>query len=344
MSDYLYNILARSFGLTETAQPLLTSLFEPPRDFKPVDALQTSAPTAESALASGAVDERERPVLSADKQPDAPAQMAQPSTLNALSATQLPAALSKTEHAATPHAVETRPRLSSVEPPQERIGVPAPAVSHVESQSEHGHASTQINLTPERAVIEPSADQNPAHASLKKGSLAEAEAVINEPPRDRAQPVAQRQNLSEPFAERQAIERALSTEKPPARSKNETSVDERPPSLSQRMNVAAPDRLPQKALENNPSVEINNITHQGSETVIVQPQVSRAVETQPPDTPQRARAAEPEQVVQVTIGRIEVRAAPPTPTRQGTHQRSAPQPSQSLEEYLRQRAQGGANR
>ena len=60
------------------------------------------------------------------------------------------------------------------------------------------------------------------------------------------------------------------------------------------------------------------------------------------DDSQQARAAEPEQVVHVTIGRIEVRAVSPQPQAKTT--RSKPQPAQSLEEYLRQRAQGGGSR
>jgi hypothetical protein len=48
-----------------------------------------------------------------------------------------------------------------------------------------------------------------------------------------------------------------------------------------------------------------------------------------------AAAAQPEPTIQVTIGRIEVRATPPA--QPPPKQRSAP-PVMSLEEYLRQRS------
>jgi hypothetical protein len=77
------------------------------------------------------------------------------------------------------------------------------------------------------------------------------------------------------------------------------------------------------------------------ETVIAQPQVSRYVEMQRPESLQKPRPLEPEQIVQVTIGRVEVRASS-TPAAQGkTQPKAVRQPSQSLEEYLRRRGQGG---
>jgi hypothetical protein len=78
------------------------------------------------------------------------------------------------------------------------------------------------------------------------------------------------------------------------------------------------------------------------ETVIAQPQISRYVEMQRPESLQKARAVEPEQIVQVTIGRIEVRASSPPALNEGKAQpKSARRPSQSLEEYLRGRGQQG---
>ena len=317
MSDYLYNILARSLGLIETAQPLVTSLFEPPRDFKPVDAPQTSLPTEESAHA----------------------QAMQQSALNSSFSTDVPAALSQTE-SKPPAAltIERRPRLSSPEHGHEKTGLPPTSLSQPSLQSgeqpvvqpkqtppaaiqpdapiagtaEQAWPNAQTIRTPGQAQLESSdsALKNPAHSSsVKQESPAEAKALSGRRTHDSAPLAAQRPHRLEPFAEPKAIEQPLSREKPPT-----------------------------------PSVEINNVAHQRSETVIVQPQISRYVETPQPDSPQSSRATEAEQIVQVTIGRIEVRAAPQPTTRQGAQTRSAPQPSQSLEEYLRQRAQGGANR
>ena len=72
---------------------------------------------------------------------------------------------------------------------------------------------------------------------------------------------------------------------------------------------------------------------------ILQPQVTLYYEppaSAPPEAPARP---EPAPTIQVTIGRIEVRATPP-PAPPPQRQRSA-SPVMSLDEYLRQRARGG---
>jgi hypothetical protein len=110
------------------------------------------------------------------------------------------------------------------------------------------------------------------------------------------------------------------------------------------MKVAAFDRLQQQAAESAAQAMTETIAQQRPEALIVQPQVSRYVEPERQDSLQQTRAAEPEQIVQVTIGRIEVRAASPQPAQARTQPKGSHQPSQSLEEYLRQRARGGASR
>jgi hypothetical protein len=382
MSDYLYNLVARSFGLVETAQPLVTSLFEPPRDFKPVDALQDAAP---KAVTTHAFDREEsvRPASSAPLQPDAPAQTTQTTAINTSPSTNDASLLPKTERAAAQSVSESHARLNVIEPAQEKERAPGRAASHVESQSgrtpsviaqpslqrepqsalrepqtqpasiergaspikstEHTPPPAQTIRTHERVIIEPlpHAVENPLQASAEKPSQAKTETRIAETVRERAQPSEQRPHLVEPPVERKRVERALSNERPPARLKPEPSAEQVTRSLSQPLKVAAFDSPSQKTAESISSVEINNITHERSETVVVQPQISRYVEAQRPEALQPTRAAEPEQIVQVTIGRIEVRAAAQTPARGSAQQKSAQQPSQSLEEYLRQRAQGG---
>ena len=306
MSDYLYNILARSLGLIETAQPLVTSLFEPPRDFKPVDALQPSEPAEEPAPASAPGVASAQPVASIDNRQDAPVEPTQTPVLNSSSVVNVPAAFSQAQPLPAPLTGESRPRVNSAEQAREKASE-QPGV-----RLNQAPPAAQTIRTPERSQLELSDSvlKNPAHAPQKKESPAKAQTITGERARERREPAAQRPPPPEPFAKQRAVEQALSQE-----------------------------RLP------GPSVEINNVTHQRSETVIVQPQVSRYVELQPPDSTQPPRANEAtEQTVQVTIGRIEVRATPPATARPGAHKRSAPQPSQSLEEYLRQRARGNGSR
>ena len=69
---------------------------------------------------------------------------------------------------------------------------------------------------------------------------------------------------------------------------------------------------------------------------LLQPRVT-VVERQPPPVRPEAPAAEP--VIQVTIGRIEVRATPPPA--QPSRPRPAALPALSLEEYLRRRSRKG---
>ncbi|MGH7495330.1 MAG: hypothetical protein ACREOO_23465 [bacterium] len=72
--------------------------------------------------------------------------------------------------------------------------------------------------------------------------------------------------------------------------------------------------------------------------IVVQPHIASYVEQAMPASPQSLETPKPAPTIQVTIGRIEVRATPPVT--QPQRQRSAPQ-VMSLDEYLRQRAGGG---
>jgi hypothetical protein len=379
MSNYLYNLVARSFNQIETAQPRATSIFEPPRAFRPIDARQTAAPPAEEVAPAFDEDERAWPISSARVQAAAPSQTAQPSALDNLFSTDAPAVSSKAERPATHQADVRRRPLSFIEAAHEEEGEPTQTTSAINPQSERRPATvaqpslqreTQPRIQPgpapptstlpdapitksdapataqtvhahERVMIEPlSRDgENPADASPKRQSHAEAKTRTDESSRQRAM-LEQRSPVIGRAAEQRFVESALSTERLSAPLKNEPSINQWTRSLLQRMRVAAFDSPSQQAAESVRQLETKRGTQQRPETIIVQPQISRAVETQRPDALQQTRASEPEQIVQVTIGRIEVRAASP-PAKAGAKQRSAQQPSQSLEEYLRKRAQGG---
>ena len=74
-------------------------------------------------------------------------------------------------------------------------------------------------------------------------------------------------------------------------------------------------------------------------SVIVQPQIKRYVKPILPTPAKSVEKPEPAPTIQVTIGRIEVRATPPSPP--SRKQTSVPS-IMSLEEYLRRRQGGGA--
>jgi hypothetical protein len=75
--------------------------------------------------------------------------------------------------------------------------------------------------------------------------------------------------------------------------------------------------------------------------VVVRPQVTPAPRAGPEawSAPEAVGKQEPAPTIQVTIGRIEIRATPP-PASTPKRERSKP-PVMSLDEYLRQRNQGG---
>lgn len=324
MSDYLYNILARTLGLVDTAQPLVTSLFEPPRDFKPVDVPQALAPAENYAPAQAAKDEKAELASVINQPRDAPAPATQAHTLNSSSSINASAAPdSRSRASSAKHAQEkgVSPLASLDQFLQQRKPEPAPRENQappakpetsapILQTGDQAQASAQTIRTHEPAPRESSNPglMNADAASFAiKESRAEAKAVMNEPARKQVPLAAPITPLPPSVIENRIIERTLSRE----------------------------------SVQQMASVEINNVTEQRAETIIVKPQVSRYVEMQQPEA---ARAAQAEQVVQVTIGRIEVRAATAPHALQTTPQTSRQRSSQSLEDYLRQRAQGGANR
>lgn len=325
MSDYLYNLLARSLCLVETAQPLLTSLFEPPRDFKPVDAPQSFAAAEELAPALDAKDERAQPASLINRERAAPAPALPAPALNSVSSINAPS------------VNEGHERPSSAKQAQEKSGDPLtslnqsakpvttheallpghqapPARPEIKTPSMKTGDHAQVSAQTIRA-LEPSPGESSrpnlsnanAASLIRKESPTEAKAQINEPLRKHAPLPAQSTQTLSPVIESKVIERTVSRE----------------------------------SAQTAAAIEITNVTEQRSETIIVKPQVSRFVEMQQPEA---LRTAQAEPVVQVTIGRIEVRAATAPQQRQSAPPKSRQQSSQSLEDYLRQRAQGGAKR
>jgi hypothetical protein len=357
MSNYLHNLLMRSFGVMEIAQPRVASLFEPltPAALTPVDASAHSRPAPELARPA---DEAERgaPVSPTEDRP-----LSLPQTKHSSAPSTLPSAdatpsTPETEQQVSPETHLRQPRGKLIdstraedlaEPPE--APKPSQAVSGTKHQGEREHASIAQPLfqseTPQhkRPVPPPSSIMKeaarPASATPPDETIRVHERVLikSEAASDERRPaVAQRQTQAEIDDRADASLRTHAPlEAAPPVVKNvftERVVErelliERPSSLSQ-----------------DERSTIRDVTGVKPETLIVRPRLSRSAEGNGlPDAHQSARAAEPEQVVQVTIGRIEVRAVSP-PAQAKAGQRSAPRPTQSLEEYLRQRAKGGGNR
>jgi hypothetical protein len=376
MSDYLHNLVARSFGLVETAQPRLASLFEPPRAFKPIDALQNNRPREELAHADS---EKVQTIASSLETP--------PAHLNASPTEVVPAAQPSTKRTAAHDMKPRLPRLSSVESAgeedessqaisdilslnqathptvvqpslqrEERVQTgpisPAPRAAYeqiiktgardsVSDQAEGGRKTEPVMIEP------PGHDEgNPAEPYPKRRP--QTEARIDETARSHAKP-EQLPRLIERVTEQRASEQAHSTRESPPLFSNQPSIDERPLSMSQSMKATAlrsvsafdANSSSRATTENHSRVEMESSARQRPETVIAKPKVSRYVETERPDSFKHERVPEPERVVQVTIGRLEVRAAAAPPVQARASRERAGRAEQSLEEYLRRRAQGG---
>ncbi len=359
MSNYLHNLVMRSFGRAEIAQPRVASLFEPlpaAAAFTPVDAVQNFGParTQEPARISERA-ERYGPDSSAEVAPNfAPPPRPTLRSFSPSMDTEPPASQIEQETPA-PRVIERQLRGKSIEPVRaEPVAEPfqareaSPAASSATAQGERRHASDAEPLpqrethalvapaphpssimketreassppqpletirAPERATIkfEDRIDESLAR-DVARQRLDEASYEDDSSHGPRASLEAAPPVIRKVFTDR-VVERELSIERPSSLSHDETST-------------------------------IRDVTNVKPDALTVYPRVARPQERGAPDDSQRARASSPEQVVQVTIGRIEVRAvSPPAQTR--TEQRSAPRTAQSLEEYLRQRAKGGGSR
>ena len=129
--------------------------------------------------------------------------------------------------------------------------------------------------------------------------------------------------MLEPLSPRVVIERISS---PLAEPAPVSAVTEAAPRMTERQRLAMPAELP---------VERERTQEPRPAAIIAQPRVRPAQRVEPAPPP----PVEPSPTIQVTIGRVEVRATQPqvsTPKKQ----RPRP-PVMSLDEYLRQRDQGG---
>lgn len=354
MSSYLHNLVLRSFGLVETAQPRVASLFEPQPAWMPLDAQANLRPVPELDRVADA-DENPAHVPSADARSIASRKA--PPALSHLPPTDAAPSLPHIEHEPSPHIAPHQPRGKLFD------SAPLKANELPEAQSDSTDAS---RVEPQTARVRDEAIARPllqreTHASVQPAPLSSS-GMTDAQNVARAPSPAETIRVPEQVATKSLVQtiesaaHALSTQQQPRAETNlppekrAHAQHEAPPTIVKEVSVqrvversplTERSQLP-ALLQDEPST-ISDDARGRRAPLLVRPRVSHyRDEKSLADDSQQARAAEPEQVVHVTIGRIEVRAVSPQPQAKTT--RSKPQPAQSLEEYLRQRAQGGGSR
>jgi len=302
MSDYLGNLVARSLGPTPAVRPRLASRFEPLTPAAPAPWMEPAA-AAPPALFEETVETSPEPARRRARRREVMmAEEVEPPR----TAVPVPAASVPTRVATSPPDA-----LSSGAGEGERDG----AVAARRVRSAH-HESFAVRTTAMPAELE----RTPAPALRVQTRVAEREGVPFEtsPPDplssgagegERNGTVAARRVRSahhEPFTT--AMPYPLRSPSPAPLERGSGGEVSKPGALDLPL---SPPTLPP-----------------------LQPRIT-AVERQSPSIPQAA----PEPVIHVTIGRIEVKAAPPPA--QPSRPRSAAQAPITLEEYLRRRSRRG---
>lgn len=336
MGDFLGNLVAKSLNLADVVMPRPVSIFEPtPKEGGPF-----SAPPSDLAL-----------LAPQDETPSTPAAALQPYRIPEPQPPYEGMMAPDTHHHPSPVEVPSRP---SAKPPQ-----PAPTVHEpAPAQAEPGPA------TPRRPeAIRPLSEPTPMAADT--GSLqpsAQPSSPSARKPPDRA-PASR--PAAEPVARPEPVPAALEPTPPVPLTTPE-------PSLPPARTLPLPEIGPQEPIRDRPSrlrpvavAEPDTVQSQSaadrqraaspesaapspdqaptprlSTAVVVRPQIAAIPIAEParPTPFAPGSAAETTPTIQVTIGRVEVRAVPPPPAPQKTRPRP---PVMTLDEYLRQRNQGG---
>jgi hypothetical protein len=365
MSDYLNNLVARHLNLIEVIQPRLASRFEPPSIASPLGAnLSGSLEDQETLEAETSVEsDRQRATVRAAESPS----LALPPSQHSL----MPEPLASDEFSSGPPENLTRVRSASLLPAEDfeqptskrpmtasedraqpvdqaassksthptRLDLTAslasspsssaqtgdlpPVPPHQAIEAEAGKADRAIRTQasqpqPEREIPSPVARQHEQQARVAASTIISPEERLQEnaSPRhtletsSRRPDAAEQRGPDEHAVEREVIERVRTTEQ--RRPAEPTEIEPHP---SQNASPPAPASL------------------------IVEPRVTKYTEA---EAEARTRhAPEPAPTINVTIGRLEVRAmVAPAPSAVARRQRAAT-PLTSLDDYLRQRAGGG---
>lgn len=328
MSDYLGHLAARSLDPERAAvRPRLASRFEPVAPWAPpVWPENREAATAPlETTAEGTAEPRgpARGFLSPNPRMESPEPVGE----------QPAPARSRRPRAMKEEESELTPEPSRREPPVRPLLLPEPPQPPA---AEPALAPVQTRQTRRRAVVEeleaspePRRREQPAHPlSLPEPSRPRTAALVPAytpiaPPPDRR-------------IEAVPVHPAI------VPAKRETPLPLSPPRAgrAEPERVARPAERPSSSAEPRPASPAALVPKPAPPArIVVEPRVALAP-LMPPAVPAPIRSTEvPAPTIQVTIGRIEVRATPP-PAQPSRPRPPAPS-AVSLEEYLRRRSKGG---
>jgi len=364
MSDFLSNLAARSLGRAELIQPRLTSLFGPPRaagrrafgqSFRPnaFEQAETSDETTSQAAPSARqVESRIRetqptaadlklPVAKADPEPadllvKSNSRRRQPSRQRSPSPTPTAIPSGKMETELFPDFIPSprkRAPASQVSPPvlsafTAKPSAAAPAACIANEPTEAQPKSLPVDPQPK-----PRQPERSTSVLVSRSLQAlQAEQSVGKPPRQSALgPLRQSPLAGLDQTESDLLQRNLEQQRQPAFKPPSPRAGDQEPATPEERRLPAPVRpeslrsqVPHSEKAGKVVVE-PDVTHYPNETTL---------------TPAEAMARpEPTSIIQVTIGRIEVRATPPA-AKPLSEKRSGPL-VMSLDEYLRRRSKAG---
>jgi hypothetical protein len=308
MSNYLSNLVARNISGLEVIQPRLPSLFEPIQGVNGLIPRQEF--DLEKSMANPPVEELERREVSGQMNSEI-SPISQPSA----------------EHSVTsaPQAPELSQRSIPMPPSLEEARLVSPIY-----QSLNDAASNSSPLMPRSEPVQP-----PTISDRLSPSGSEANTPLlpaEEQQRTKPEPLTVQQIVTE----RTVIERVVPTESP-AWLKRLNTID---PAANVLPTIMDPSIEPPVQSPAKPAAmpEERSVLRPLTEQVTIPHQVIPSVRSLGLDTPKFSTTPQPAPIIQVTIGRIEVRATPPSAP-SPTQSRSAPS-VMSLEDYLRQRGGG----
>ncbi len=355
MSDYLNNLAARVLNLTEVICPRPVSLFEPPPlpgwpwsdhspDLSGVEDEHASGETEFDTLPpprrlTGRPPVSLQPVTSLSPPLNrGQQQLGESSSMRTWRAGQ------STGHPSSPWMpAESQPANRST---SEQLGQPV-AVSPSVEPAPNGERPTgrqplqprensqPVELDPLVQPITPQqfAKNGPQHPVLERPrSPLASTSHKTEAPSSQGVTKGKQQPALEPLIREIVVERMISPEVSPAGDATRVRTEGQP---SLKTAEGENQTVIEQAI---PRPELYPVAETRAR-VVAQPHVTRYVEPAGPVPTQPVARPEPTPTIQVTIGRVEVRATPP-PVPPSKKERPKP-PVMSLDEYLSRRASGG---
>lgn len=316
MSDYLSNLVARTLETAPLLQPRRLSLFEPVGGVWEMGSGEWGIGVeAETAISPQSQPVMPPPMPAATTEPGLPVAPMHPPLVTA---------------APSPTAVFHQPTAGLA---RQETAPPTQPTRPSEKPTIANHTTV-----PERTIVQQHIEQEIVRPPARPGAAG--------PPR---RPVRSAATASGPVSANtavasQVVPQLVPPVVPPVALpppiKTMPSVIEQRPSAATPTETAKPEPLrpaaspPRSAVQLSPPQPAPHITPDGSRPVVAPPPPTR------PMMPEQRVAVQesPAPAIHVTIGRIEVRATPPTPAK--VEKRQPQTPAVSLDEYLRQRNGG----